>query len=376
MDALGGLAALRSSRRAEALAGPADKVAIMFALAFIWAPPWGNRTRVAALAVCVLLGLAPGRGFAQEGGDVAARVGKLEAEIADLKAMVAELEALVRAKPSLTPEASSAGPAGEGDLGPRVSALETQIGALTNQIELMRGQVNGTGAAPTPRADVEGEAVTPPMPKPDVKPDIMEALRDAPPTQVAPVAPPAAIPQAVDESDPSKPRWYGARPGQETVDDGAPQSIMPPSAATGAVPDALSRSLAALPNSNAEALYEQAYGDLLQRDYPAAETGFAKVVKDYPDDPLAGSAQYWVGETYYVRKQYKKAADSFLTAYRKYTSSDKAPDSLLRLGMSLAALGQKDAACSTFKELHDKFPDVHDHIRNQAKGEAAKAGCK
>ncbi len=150
-----------------------------------------------------------------------------------------------------------------------------------------------------------------------------------------------------------------------------PQSILPPSA-TGALPGRL----AALPDSDAEALYEQAYGDYLQRDYPAAETGFAKVVKDYPKDPLAGSAQYWVGETYYVRKQYKKAADSFLAAYRKYTSSDKAPDSLLKLGMSLAALGQKDAACSTFAELDDKFPDAHDHLRNQAKGEASKAGCK
>ncbi len=77
-----------------------------------------------------------------------------------------------------------------------------------------------------------------------------------------------------------------------------------------------------------------------------------------------------------MRKQYKKAADSFLAAYRKYSSSDKAPDSLLKLGMSLAALGQKDAACSTFEELNDKFPDMHDHLRNQAKGEADKAGCK
>jgi len=350
----------------------------------------------------MLLALAPGAGLAQESGqgsgqaggqdsNVAARVDKLEAEVADLKAMVGRLEAVVRAKPSLAPEVSRAGPADEGGLGSRVSALETQIGALTNQIEMMGGQVGGPDAMPAPLADADAavavEEETPPAPeadisKPEIKPDIMEAPRDeAPPQpQVVPPASPAVIPPAADDSDPSKPRWYGPKPGgpqlgEANTDDNAPQSILPPTA-TGAVPDALSQSLDALPDDNAQALYEQAYGDLLQRDYAAAETGFGKVVKDYPNDPLAGSAQYWVGETYYVRKQFKKAADSFLAAYRKYSGSDKAPDSLLKLGMSLAALGQKDAACSTFAELNDKFPDAHDHLRNQAKGEAVKVGCK
>jgi tol-pal system protein YbgF len=365
----------------------------------IWGPTRGTRVHLAALAVCVLLGLAPGRALAQDSGDLDARVGKLEAEIADLKAMVGRLEALVRAKPSLAPGVSGAAPAGDGDLDSRVSVIETQIGALTNQIEMMGGQVRGADVPPAPRADADVGEAPPPAPRPDIKPDVepdvMEALRDEPaPAEAAPksapLAPQAAIPQA-DDSDPSKPRWYGPRaggqqpdgqqPGQAEADDNAPQSILPPSA-TGAVPDDaaprddLAKSLAALPDGDAQALYEQAYGDLLQRDYPAAETGFAKVVKTYPKDPLAGSAQYWVGETYYVRKQYKKAADSFLAAYRKYSSSDKAPDSLLKLGMSLAALGQKDAACSTFAELNDKFPDMHDHLRNQAKGEADKAGCK
>jgi len=89
----------------------------------------------------------------------------------------------------------------------------------------------------------------------------------------------------------------------------------------------------------------------------------------------AASGDLSVGETYYVRKQYKKAADTFLAGYRKYSGSDKAPHTLLRLGMSLAALGQNEAACSTFKELKDKFPDAPANIRDQAKGEAGKAGC-
>ena len=87
----------------------------------------------------------------------------------------------------------------------------------------------------------------------------------------------------------------------------------------------------------------------------------------YPDDPLAGNAQYWIGETYYVRGQYKNAADAFLKGYKKYKSSEKAPDTLLKLGMALAELGQKDAACSTLNELETKYPEAPEHIRDEAK---------
>jgi tol-pal system protein YbgF len=314
-------------------------------------------------------------GWAQDGNDVAARIEKLEAEIATLKAMVGRLEASVRAKPSLAPDQeSSISPASPDDLGQRVSALETQIGALTHQIEQMGRQTNAVEATddtaplaitpPAPEPPVAEEAPPAPQAPPPAEPDIMEALKEE--------APQAAPPQAVDETDPSKPRWYGPEPG--TTDEG-PQTILPPSLSTGALPDDMPQSLAALPNANAQSLYEQGYGDFLQRDYAAAETAFNKLVNEYPNDPLAGSAQYWIGESQYVRKQYKKAADTFLATYRKYSGSDKAPDTLLRLGMSLAALGQKDAACSTFKELGDKFPDAPDHLRDQAKGEAGKAGC-
>jgi TolA-binding protein len=61
--------------------------------------------------------------------------------------------------------------------------------------------------------------------------------------------------------------------------------------------------------------------------------------------------------------------------YRAYSSSDKAPDTLLKLGMSLVALGQKDWACSTFSELAKKFPDAPEDIRAQAKGESRKVSC-
>ena len=351
----------------------------MFPLAPAWALVWRHRSRsLAALAAWLLVaGLAPGLGHAQEGDGVAGRVAKLEAEIATLKVMVGTLESLVRTTPAPAQGSAQAGET-EDDLGPRVRALETQIGALTNQIEQIGRQMSALqtkleAAAPVPPAAAP-QALAPPPPA--VKPVPQAAAPQAPAAAqaVAPKPVPSPAPVISEApADTSKAHWYGARPGDAA--DGSPQAIGPSGAATGSLPDDMPQSLAALPDANAQAHYEKGYGALLQRDYAAAEASFRKVVADYPNDPLAGSAQYWVGETQYVRKQYQKAADSFLAGYRKYSSGDKAPDTLLKLGMSLAALGEKDAACSTFKQLKEKYPNASDSLRREAKGAAGKAGC-
>ena len=113
----------------------------------------------------------------------------------------------------------------------------------------------------------------------------------------------------------------------------------------------------------------------MQKDYAGAEIAFSQLVNAYPNDALAANAQYWLGESYYVRGQYKNAADAFLKGYKKYKSGDKAPDTLLKLGMALAELGQKDAACSTLDELKTKYPKAPEHIGEEAKAWRTKAGC-
>src|SRR6185295_20399322 len=98
-------------------------------------------------------------------------------------------------------------------------------------------------------------------------------------------------------------------------------------------------------------------------------------VKAYPNDQLAGNAQYWIGETYFVRGQYKAAADAFLKGYKKYKTGEKAPDTLLKLGMSLRELGQKDAACSSFNELKAKYPTAPEQIVDDARAVRKQLGC-
>jgi tol-pal system protein YbgF len=142
------------------------------------------------------------------------------------------------------------------------------------------------------------------------------------------------------------------------------------------VPDDQPQSLAAVaPAGDAQTLYQQGYTALLQKNYAGAEGAFGELVKAFPNDPLAGNAQYWIGETYFVRGQYKPAADAFLKGYRKYKSGEKAPDTLLKLGMALGELGQKDAACSTFNELKTKFPGAPEHIIDDARAERKQLGC-
>ncbi|PKQ03529.1 MAG: tol-pal system protein YbgF, partial [Alphaproteobacteria bacterium HGW-Alphaproteobacteria-11] len=73
--------------------------------------------------------------------------------------------------------------------------------------------------------------------------------------------------------------------------------------------------------------------------------------------------------------RHKEAGDAFLTGYTTYSSSNKAPDSLLKLGMSLNALGNKDAACTVWSELGSRFPQASPAVVARNKLEREKAGC-
>ncbi|HEX7775409.1 MAG TPA: tol-pal system protein YbgF, partial [Parvibaculum sp.] len=130
-----------------------------------------------------------------------------------------------------------------------------------------------------------------------------------------------------------------------------------------------------LPNGTPQVQYDFAI-DLLKRgQFPQARDGLKQFLSEHPKDTLAGNAQYWLGETYYVQGQYKDAADSFLKGYTTYSKSSKAPDSLLKLGMTLAQLGQKDAACATFGQLKQQFPSASPAVVARNKQERLKAHC-
>ena len=122
--------------------------------------------------------------------------------------------------------------------------------------------------------------------------------------------------------------------------------------------------------------YNFAIGLLARQDYPGAEAAFREFVSAHPGDRLAGNAQYWLGETYYVRNDMTKAAQTFLEGVKKYPDGPKAADTMLKLGMALTAINQKAEACGVFGELKNRFPNLS---RDTATGLAAareRAACR
>ncbi len=123
-----------------------------------------------------------------------------------------------------------------------------------------------------------------------------------------------------------------------------------------------------------ESLYERSNESLLRRQFAEAEAGFSTFLQKYPEHSLSGSAQYWLGETYYAQNDYKSAAANFLQGYKKYPTSRRAPDSLLKLGISLNRLGQGEQACAAFAAVSAEYPKAVD-ARKRAQAEAKRAGC-
>lgn len=132
---------------------------------------------------------------------------------------------------------------------------------------------------------------------------------------------------------------------------------------------------ATLPPGSEMDQYNYAFSLLRQADYDAAEAAFQEFLTMHPNGDLSGNAYYWLGETFYVRNNYQQAAINFLKGYQQFPESTKAPDNLLKLGVTLSRLGKTAEACATFAELSRKFPDAPQNMRDKAAQEAAGAGC-
>jgi tol-pal system protein YbgF len=130
-----------------------------------------------------------------------------------------------------------------------------------------------------------------------------------------------------------------------------------------------------LPGNSPQEQYEYATGLLQRGAYPEAGLAFKAFVAQHPKDTLAGNAQYWLGETYYAQSDYKNAAIAFAEGYQKYPKSSKAPDNLLKLGMSLGQTGRKADACTAFKQLASQFPSASGAIKDRTARAQQRYGC-
>lgn len=139
-----------------------------------------------------------------------------------------------------------------------------------------------------------------------------------------------------------------------------PSSAAPPAAAAGA---------------GGDQMYNDAMKKLQDGDNAGAERGFKAFLQSHPKHALAGNAQYWLGESYYARKDYQNAMTAFAEGYKVYKTSPKGPDNLLKLGITLAVMGRKADACQVFAKFSQDYPRATDLQKRRVDQERQKNSC-
>jgi tol-pal system protein YbgF len=255
-------------------------------------------------------------------------------------------------------------------------------GAVPSRAMPSQGPANMPPAAATPgnRSDLFDPSQHPNAPG---APRVLGTEAGAAPAQNATNEPPVGAPggrdvgapldlQTMAGSAPAQPNTPMASAAPMAPSQMAPAQ-MPPPARNVSTPGT---QLATLPpTASPQDEYDMAYGYILHKDYALAEQAFRDFLRKYPDEKQVADAQYWLGESMFQRQRYRDAAESFLAVSTKYEHSGKAPESLLRLGQSLAAMNQKEAACATLAEVGRKFPRATASVKRGVTQEQKRAHC-
>lgn len=289
------------------------------------------------------------------------RMERLERDIRTLNIQVSRGDAAVPpASGGAGPPAGASGDYSYARLNVRINALEDELRSMTGAIEGLNHQIRTLSE----RLDkLVGDV--------DYRLGALEkqAPRGGPAPAGEPKVGAAPSPPGVEAQTPqgSPARTLGTLSAKDA---GAAPTAPQGNTETAAAP------ASALPPGTPKEQYSYAFGLLRQTNYEQAEKALRAFIKAHPDDPLTGNARYWLGETHYVRAEYLKAAEVFAENYKLDAKGAKAPDTLLKLGMSLANLDKKKQACLTFDELRKRFPDAPAAIKSTAAKERSRAGCK
>ncbi|MBM3503755.1 MAG: tol-pal system protein YbgF [Alphaproteobacteria bacterium] len=251
----------------------------------------------------------------------------------------------------------------------RINGLESEMSKLTGQVEIAQIELRQirtrldklvadidfrltelekrSGGAPQ-------SAATPPGPAPTT-------------TAAAPANPATAPPPAANAPRPNSPEAIDAARRASTgtlqVPSGAARPAAPPP-----------RSV--LPAGTPEQQYEFARATLVRLDYPGAQVAFSEFLQKHREHDLAANAHYWLGESYYGQRNFGEAATAFVEGYKRFPKAQKAPDSLLKLGMSLASLGNNAEACASWGQLLSGYPQAEAATRRRAEQERSRLACR
>jgi len=174
----------------------------------------------------------------------------------------------------------------------------------------------------------------------------------------------------------AKPQDFGAAPGYQTTNLPKEQSINSVESAQTVIAEEAEKRESLLPNKPAEEQYEFAVSFMKIGDYETAEFALKEFIDKNKDHDLAGSAQYWYGETFRIRQLFSDAATAYLDGYQNYPKSKKAPDNLLKLGITMVQLGEKDQGCKMISGLKKEYPKASKSVLQKAQYEQKKFKCK
>ncbi len=134
--------------------------------------------------------------------------------------------------------------------------------------------------------------------------------------------------------------------------------------------------LSILPEGDEKSQYEYAINLLRQGDYETAEKAFIEFITIGDDKNYLSNSHFWLAETYYVRENFKDAAKNYLNLYQTFPNANKAPDALLKLGISLVNMRQKEQGCITFMQLQESYPEANTLIIDRNNLEIKRNGCE
>ncbi|MFL6798809.1 MAG: tol-pal system protein YbgF [Xanthobacteraceae bacterium] len=288
--------------------------------------------------------------------------------------------------PAVVDRTGTVAPAGS-DVTLRVDRLEAQIRQLTGVVEQLqyrnqqlegmvrRMQDGGASATPSASAAPHPRPAAAGSPVPGRRGDAFDpALQPqapgAPQTLGAVAAVGGGVPIGAADAGMGAPSGRGAGP--------LDIATMPPAAAApGSRAPQGSGAVAATqpPTQTPRDEFDLGYGYVLHKDYALAEDTFRSFLSKYPNDRLTADATFWFGESLFQRQRFRDAAEAFLNVSTKYESNPRAPDALLRLGQSLAALGEREAACASLGEVLRKFPRASAGLRQNVEREQKRVRC-
>ena len=174
----------------------------------------------------------------------------------------------------------------------------------------------------------------------------------------------------------TKPQDFGAAPAYQTSNLPKEQSINSIESAQTVISEEPETRESLLPDKPAEEQYEFAVSFMKIGDYETAEFALKEFIDKNKDHDLAGSAQYWYGETFRIRQLYSDAATAYLDGYQNYPKSRKAPDNLLKLGITMVQLGEKDQGCKMISGIKKEYPKANKSVLQKAQYEQKKFKCK